>query len=370
MNLQLKDLKPGDEFEYVITTQTYRRGKFIVLNAEGCYLQPVAKEKCVFIFSFITNRVSQHWGHNKVNLVSKTGDKMKVSERIKQIQDRSIVEQGVFICRLAQLEAEIIATLQTARAEAYRIGYEDRDHVGKGGNKKIEEENNMQNSMGHFTNWEFGVPVKVSSRNFSSPYTDQVLLIDETDDTFTVKFISFIKKYNKDTYCYKLILYKYGGHSGGVFGPRYPVCSSPDFTAYCNARSQMTTLDSTSEKLRLYPAATFAIDSITIKFSAETTTELKKELGIQPTIMDVNSAVWLRKYMEENNLQHLLPPVRTKLALKHLNIVFLAPKFRAAVLQHRAQAERNRNSGAVRIAIKLAADLGIEFKKPDVNDAD
>ena len=47
---------------------------------------------------------------------------MKVSERIKQIQDCSIVEQGVFICRLAQLEAEIVAALQTARQEGYQAG--------------------------------------------------------------------------------------------------------------------------------------------------------------------------------------------------------------------------------------------------------
>ncbi|KKK51985.1 hypothetical protein LCGC14_3109500, partial [marine sediment metagenome] len=67
------------------------------------------------------------------------------------------------------------------------------------------KENNMENKMGHFIGWDFGVPVRVSSRNYSLPYTNQVLLINEDEDTFTVMFTNFIKYYTKSVYSYELI---------------------------------------------------------------------------------------------------------------------------------------------------------------------
>ncbi len=185
-----------------------------------------------------------------------------------------------------------------------------------------------QKEMGHFIGWKFGTPVRIF--NINGVQTDDfVYLINETKMYFTVMSkAGNVEVFSKSNRSYELIPYKYS-----AFSPRYPVCSSPDFTAYCNARFQMTTLDSTSQKLQQYPTVTFAIDSITIKFSAETTAELKKELGIQPTIMDVDSAIRLREYMDSNELEHLLPPVRPKLVFNHLNLMLLAPKYRKAVLR-------------------------------------
>ena len=90
----------------------------------------------------------------------------------------------------------------------------------------------MENKMGHFTNWKFGVPVRVSSRGYSLPYTaGKVLLIKETKCIFTVMFENFIKEYNKAVYCYELIPHQTEGCE-----PAYPVCKNDCNTAYCNAK--------------------------------------------------------------------------------------------------------------------------------------
>ena len=134
------------------------------------------------------------------------------------------------------------------------------------------------NNMGHFINWKFGVPVRVSSRNYSSPYTNQVLLINEDDDTFTITFANFTKQYTKKIYSYELIPHQ--GCNG--MRPRFPVCQNSAFTAYCNGHGIMTELDrgGSGYKLKPYPTATFNIDGKTIELSAETTAELKKKLGV------------------------------------------------------------------------------------------
>ena len=141
-------------------------------------------------------------------------------------------------------------------------------------------EKTMENKMGHFTNWKFGVPVRVSSRNSSPPYTDQVLLIQETDNTFTVMFTYYIKEYNKAIYCYELIPQGYGDISRCT--PRYPVCQSKSMTAFCNAMNDMDYLDSTGKEFKELsePTATLIIDGKTIELSAETVARLKKELGV------------------------------------------------------------------------------------------
>ncbi len=142
------------------------------------------------------------------------------------------------------------------------------------------KEKTMENKMGHFIGWEFGVPVKVSSRNSSSPYTDQVLLIQETDNTFIVKFKYFIKEYNKAVCCYELIPYKYGR---APYSPRYPVCKSNSYIAFCNSSDKINCLDSAQGlifKEIKQPTATLNIDGKTIELSVETTAELKKKLGV------------------------------------------------------------------------------------------
>ncbi|KKK85402.1 hypothetical protein LCGC14_2773670 [marine sediment metagenome] len=133
------------------------------------------------------------------------------------------------------------------------------------------------NNMGHFINWKFGVPVRVSSRNSSPPYTDKVLLIQETENTFTVRFSNFIKEYNKAVYCYELIPYT-TGHSS----PRYMICENNEYTAFCNGSNIMTELDRSGGDFKLKPfsVATLNINGKTIELSAETTAELKKKLGV------------------------------------------------------------------------------------------
>ena len=139
------------------------------------------------------------------------------------------------------------------------------------------KERTMENKMNHFIGWKFGVPVRVSSRNYSLPYTDQVLLINEDENTFTVVFTNFIKQYTKEVYSYELIPHK----AGVVSGPRYPVCQSTFNAAYCNAdESGMSKLGTHYEQLEPVSIATLNIDGKTIELNAETTAELKKKLGV------------------------------------------------------------------------------------------
>ena len=142
--------------------------------------------------------------------------------------------------------------------------------------KKLRGDNmKSQKEMGHFIGWKFGVPVKVSSCHYSVPYTEQVLLIRETDFNFTVQFMFFIKEYDKRYYYYELIPHKAGG-----LGPRYPICSNPNYTAYCNGGGVIQELDCLkTSSLKPYSVATLNIDGKTIELSAEITAELKKKLG-------------------------------------------------------------------------------------------
>ncbi len=150
--------------------------------------------------------------------------------------------------------------------------------------RRIEKEDNMKNlkQMGHFIGWKFGVPVRVSSHNFSLPYTEQVLLISENDNSFTVMFTNFIKQYTKEVYQYELIPHRYN-YPGGANKPRYPVCESLGHTTFCNSLNKMDHLDTLPTKIYKFspiPIATLIIDGKTIELSAETTAELKKKLGV------------------------------------------------------------------------------------------
>ena len=179
-------------------------------------------------------------------------------------------QQNTYIKPMASKRADFIVSLDDG------MPYKHADYREVEIVLKYKEEI-MENKMGHFIGWKFGVPVRVSSRNFSQPYTETlVLLIQETNNTFTVSFENFIKKYSKEIYCYELIPYKYGD----VMSPRYPVCLSPNYTAYCNSRADMTILDSTPKPFYKYPTATLTIDGKTIELSAETTAEWKKKLGV------------------------------------------------------------------------------------------
>lgn len=148
------------------------------------------------------------------------------------------------------------------------------------GEEVIKKEANVksQNQMGHFIGWKFGVPVRVSSRNHLSSYTEgQVLLIEETENTFTVKFEYLVKTYNKKVYSYELIPYKYSD----VMSPRYPVCLSPNRTAFCNSENNMTYLDTTTKPFYKYPTVKLVLeDGREIRLSAETTAILKAQLGV------------------------------------------------------------------------------------------
>lgn len=217
MRLWLKDLKPGDEFEYVETAHGYRRGKFLVLDRKGSYLQPAVRAGCVFIFSFLTNKVCQHWGLLDVILISKSENNMK-----------------------------------------------------------------SQKEMGHFTEWKFGIPVRIYEHNpggYNYPEYEEARLVNEDDKYFIIVFNGGkMGMRSKRNFHYELIPHKYGHLN--IFNPRYPVCQTEHYTAFCNANNKMATLDAGGSELKRYPAATLNIGGKTIELSAETTAELKKKLGV------------------------------------------------------------------------------------------
>ena len=202
MKLLLKDLKPGDEFEYVNTTKSYRQGLFLVLELNS-------KKDSVLIFNKVTNKTCRHWDQLDVNLISKA------------------------------------------------------------------KENNMENRMGHFVGWKFGVPVKIF--HHGRLVTDYNRLTHESEVSFRAANDGGGEMYysKSDGYIYELIPHKYS-----AFSPRYPVCQNSLETAFCNGLGIMPTMGATEDKLKQYPAATLNIDGKTIELSDETVAELKKKLGI------------------------------------------------------------------------------------------
>lgn len=136
-----------------------------------------------------------------------------------------------------------------------------------------------QKEMGHFIDWQFGVPVKIYHHNVI--YSSDYLLVRETGHNFTVmsKIMNMGGQivFKKADGCrYELIPYKYNMHS-----PRYPVCQTLEYTAFCNSHGFMDYVGvNESDKLWPYSTATLIIDGKTIELSNETVTNLKKELGI------------------------------------------------------------------------------------------
>lgn len=139
--------------------------------------------------------------------------------------------------------------------------------------------------MGHFINWRFGVPVKVFQCGQQIGNNDNWLLINETKNMFitvnpdTLYIRSFYKipvPGISQAY-YELIPHKYN-----TFSPRYPVCQTSDYTAFCYDGDEITILDAGKVKLTPYSDSVIVltIDGKTIELSAETTAELKKKLGV------------------------------------------------------------------------------------------
>lgn len=209
MKSLLKDLNPGDEFEYVNTKPAYRVGKFLVLGDDDSYLRPVAIATCRFLFSYVTKKVVRH--------------------------------------------------------------YEEQEVIKKENNMKTE------NKMGHFVGWKFGVPVRIFLHG--RRVKEYCRLTHESDVSFRAVNDGGGGTYylKLDGYTYELIPHRYGGNKNG---PRYPICETPEYTSFCNPGNRMTTLDSYGGKMELYPAATPIIDGKTIELSAETTANIKAELGI------------------------------------------------------------------------------------------
>ena len=139
----------------------------------------------------------------------------------------------------------------------------------------------MENKMGHFIDWKFGVPVKVAAKNHrdQAAVSGEIRLIDEDSSHFVLmnKTRGACVICNKGDYHYKLTPHKYRGLS-----PRYPVCQALEYTAFCNSKNVMAVLDAGECTLKPYsaPIATLTIDGKTIELSAETTAELKKKLGV------------------------------------------------------------------------------------------
>ncbi len=142
------------------------------------------------------------------------------------------------------------------------------------------KEKTMENEMGHFIDWKFGVPVRIYEHNpggYNYPEYEEARLIDENDSSFILLYdngdVGFRKKQN---FHYELIPHQQDGN-----GPVYPVCQGEYNTVYSNAQNNPHQFGGIVN-LRIRPTliATLNIDGKTIELSAETTTELKKKLGV------------------------------------------------------------------------------------------
>ena len=139
--------------------------------------------------------------------------------------------------------------------------------------KEQRKENNMENKMGHFTGWKFGVPVRVTAKSHrdQAAVSGEIRLIDEDNSHFVLvnKKRGVCVICNKGDYIYELIPHK---NLFTAFSPRYPVCQSPARTAYCNSgigEPQMNQIDSCgTNDLSPYSTATLTVDGKTIELSA------------------------------------------------------------------------------------------------------
>lgn len=136
----------------------------------------------------------------------------------------------------------------------------------------------MENKMGRFIGWRFGVPVKVRGMNANSVCIncEKALLVFEDGLNFRVINVDgTFSSYHKHYYSYELIPYK----SHHVPGPIYPVCQREDgVSPYLDGN--VRDFIGKSDTLQPMSVATLTIDGKTIELSAETTAELKKKLGV------------------------------------------------------------------------------------------
>jgi len=143
----------------------------------------------------------------------------------------------------------------------------------------------MNATMGHFIGWKFGVPVRVLDK-----YNEVVCTLRYLIHEYESGFVT-IDKHGSRTNWIKGSRPDYGGYSYELIPYsfrnfnclRYPVCSSRETVAYCNAHEVMDNL-TTIRKERLNPKiekrAILEIDGERIELSNETTEQLKKQLGV------------------------------------------------------------------------------------------
>ena len=134
-------------------------------------------------------------------------------------------------------------------------------------------------TMNHFIGWKFGVPVKVFIYGGEGRLLDDQRLINEDATSFqTILPDRRVHQYFKVKTHYELIPHSV---EGGV-KPRYPVCVSSEHAAYCNCIGKMAGFAAGKIIESPVPAspATLNIEGKTIKLSAETAAELKKQLGV------------------------------------------------------------------------------------------
>ena len=137
-----------------------------------------------------------------------------------------------------------------------------------------------EKQMGHFTDWKFGVPVKVHS--VERMITEGRLFFESDIEFKTVARHGAITRWNKARYHYELIPYEIDGCTK----QRFPVCQSPSDTAYCNRFNNIAKIcDCTNDNIIRIPnhTAILTIDDKKIELSHETITNLIeqiKELGV------------------------------------------------------------------------------------------
>ena len=136
-------------------------------------------------------------------------------------------------------------------------------------------------SMGHFIDWKFGVPVKVFGRK--SGQRVEGLLVYEDGEVFKTlrQSDNNWQSFYKEDYYYELIPYNARLQSWNR-SPRYPICQTPGMEAiYCNKGNKMSSLHTVDSEMIRMPdhTATLTIDGKEIELSQETIENLIKELG-------------------------------------------------------------------------------------------
>ncbi len=144
----------------------------------------------------------------------------------------------------------------------------------------IEKEQNMNKSMGHFTDWKFGVPVRVMKQRSGCSLGKSRLIYETNIEFVTINNAGGVMTLCKASYYYELIPYK----SYHKAAPRYPVCKTPQHVAYCNSNDgsmeRLETINANLFEIIPESTATPTIDGKEIKLSAETVARLKEELGV------------------------------------------------------------------------------------------